>query len=579
MHAQTSSAKLKTFMTQNAVWLLPILAMVLVLLVQWPQLHLPYIFHQDDTMPQLRRLESYVTSVRHGQYFPKVFPEAVRNFGYAFDAYYPSLMLLPYVWLRLMGMGVVGAYDGYQALILIATVLAAYASFLKIRRKPLAAFVFSMVYTTAVYRALDAFVRGALGENLAFIFLPIIAAGMYELYVKRTDNWFLLAFGVTGLMYAHMLSLVMVLEFLVGGFLVLVGMRRVTWRMVKYTILAALSTLLMGLGSYLPMIEMSSHIALKLSESATIWPNFILYSLGDLFENSLSMYASTSNMQNVGQAFRPGMGIFMLMTAIVLVIRWRKLNQAVKVVAGLGLLTIFLSTNLFPWSLFSKTIFGVIQFPWRYLELTTLFLSLAIGLIVADRPASSHVAWGLVLATCIVGFSYAVNINATMLNANIYRITDENATAYYEDATGGGSEYAPEDFDSTTFFKKTTYSVTASHQLTRLTMPTQTYNDMRFTYTSSKPVTLKLPKFGYVGYHVTISGKTVDYWPSGKNAQITITAQAGTHRVRVVYTGTTLQHVTGWLSLVAAFGFGGWWLLRETRRQRATDERITAGSE
>ena len=109
MHAQTSSAKLKTFMTQNAVWLLPILAMVLVLLVQWPQLHLPYIFHQDDTMPQLRRLESYVTSVRHGQYFPKVFPEAVRNFGYAFDAYYPSLMLLPYVWLRLMGMGVVGA--------------------------------------------------------------------------------------------------------------------------------------------------------------------------------------------------------------------------------------------------------------------------------------------------------------------------------------------------------------------------------------------------------------------------------------------------------------------------------------
>lgn len=69
-------------------------------------------------------------------------------------------MLLPYVWLRLMGMGVVGAYDGYQALILIVTVLAAYASFLKIRRKPLAAFVFSMVYTTAVYRALDAFVRG-----------------------------------------------------------------------------------------------------------------------------------------------------------------------------------------------------------------------------------------------------------------------------------------------------------------------------------------------------------------------------------------------------------------------------------
>ena len=73
MHSQTSSAKLKTFMTQNAVWLLPILAMVLVLLVQWPQLHLPYIFHQDDTMPQLRRLESYVTVCGTASIFPRFF--------------------------------------------------------------------------------------------------------------------------------------------------------------------------------------------------------------------------------------------------------------------------------------------------------------------------------------------------------------------------------------------------------------------------------------------------------------------------------------------------------------------------
>ncbi|MFK5261461.1 hypothetical protein ACI3PM_18310, partial [Lactiplantibacillus plantarum] len=64
---------------------------------------------------------------------------------------------------------------------------------------------------------------------------------------KQSRNWFLLAFGVTGLMYAHMLSHVMVLVFLVGGFLVLVALQRVTWRMVRYTAMAAVSALLMGL--------------------------------------------------------------------------------------------------------------------------------------------------------------------------------------------------------------------------------------------------------------------------------------------------------------------------------------------
>ena len=574
MRADNEDSSLVSQLKANAIWLLPLLAIILVLLVQWPQLHLTYIFHQDDTMPQLRRMESYVTSVRHGSYFPKVFPEEVRNFGYAFDAFYPSLLLLPYVWLRLAGMGIVSAYYGYQTLILVATVVTAYVSFLRIRRQPLAGFVFSLVYTTAVYRALDAFVRGALGENLAFIFLPVIAAGMYEIYVKQSRNWFLLAFGVTGLMYAHMLSLVMVMVFLVGGFLVLAALQRVTWRMVRYTAMAAVSALLMGLGSYLPMVELSRHLPLKLAESATIWPNYLQFNLGDLVTNSLSMYASTSSMQNVDQAFRPGIGVLMLVTAIALAIFWVKLSRAVKVAAGLGFIGIFLSTDLFPWALFSKTVLGTIQFPWRYLELVTLFFSLALGLLVADRSQPQPLALGLVLATCIVGFSYAVNINTTMINANTYRITDKNAVSYYQDSTGGGSEYAPREFDMTTFFKKNHQTVLASHNLEHVTTPTQNYNDMQFSYTSRRAVTLRLPKFAYVGYTVTVDGRPTAYHPSGKLDRITLHAPAGTHHVRVVYTGTVLQHVTGWISLVAAFVFFAWWIVVHARRQRDVDDAL-----
>ena len=56
MRADTEDSSLVSQLKANAIWLLPLLAIILVLLVQWPQLHLTYIFHQDDTMPQLRRM-------------------------------------------------------------------------------------------------------------------------------------------------------------------------------------------------------------------------------------------------------------------------------------------------------------------------------------------------------------------------------------------------------------------------------------------------------------------------------------------------------------------------------------------
>ena len=122
MHAQTSSAKLKTFMTIKCCLAVADFGdgLGFVSCSGRSCIH-PIFFIKTIRCHSCGRLESYVTS-GNGQYFPQVFPQAVRNFGYAFDAYYPSLMLLPYV-ATADGDGVVGAYDGYQALILIVTVL------------------------------------------------------------------------------------------------------------------------------------------------------------------------------------------------------------------------------------------------------------------------------------------------------------------------------------------------------------------------------------------------------------------------------------------------------------------------
>ena len=108
-----------------------------------------------------------------------------------------------------------------------------------------------------------------------------------------------------------------------------------------------------------------------------------------------------------GKAAAPSM---LLMTVFVIaIIMWirKKANMEMKLTVVLSFLMLLFSTNIFPWDAISDisrlgNLLAQVQFPWRYLGMGTLFLSLLAGYIIKQFE-SEQTAKKLQLAFVILG--------------------------------------------------------------------------------------------------------------------------------------------------------------------------------
>ena len=80
----------------------------------------------------------------------------------------------------------------------------------------------AIVYGFAPYRFVDLYVRGAIGEHTAFVFLPIILWGLLKLARCRNRRWgMVVAASIAGLLLSHNAMSLMFLPvvFLYGAYL------------------------------------------------------------------------------------------------------------------------------------------------------------------------------------------------------------------------------------------------------------------------------------------------------------------------------------------------------------------------
>ena len=78
------------------------------------------------------------------------------------------------------------------------------------------AFLGSILYLFASYRFIDLYVRGALGEHVAFIFPPLICYFLYHMTTKRMSKYALFAgISIAGLILAHDAISIIFLPFIV----------------------------------------------------------------------------------------------------------------------------------------------------------------------------------------------------------------------------------------------------------------------------------------------------------------------------------------------------------------------------
>ncbi|HIY92262.1 hypothetical protein [Companilactobacillus sp. HBUAS56275] len=492
----------------------------------------------DDRFHNMRIEGLYHSLLRH-QYFPFINMSFMNGFGYIVNIFYSDFLLYPAAFLRLMGYSSAQAIISLNILLTFLTMGVSFLCFYKIRKEYWSSLVFSFVYTLSTYRMIDVLYRHDLGEIGAFVFLPIALLGIYEVFYGEHKNWLYLTFGMTGVIYSHAITpLLLAILIVIVAICQIAELRKTPARLLSLC-WATICSLLLTVAYFLPMLEQMKHTKFFLTQSN---PNLVATAP----DFSDMAHASLNNIYD-----QPNPGIVMLFAAIVVFISLTKIeNKAVRDFSLIGAGMLLCSTKLFPWELLNKTPLKMIQYPWRFYMIASLLLAV---FIAADplglfKKRTMKVVLMLFVMLIAVSSEYRL-VNNSPLQRNTYE-TYNQAEPY---SIGGGQEYLPVGTNLSKL-QRSKHKPKVMTGKAKITDFKQYGTRLSFNFKNAKNAKVDLPIIGYYGFQSTQSkGKVSELRVDKTNNNLAQVTVNGKGKVVVDYFETTTQKVarrTSFLSLL-----------------------------
>lgn len=161
-------------------WIYIILCIFLLPAV-YPLLRLDF-FHFSDE-PNISLIYEMSRALKALHFPPRWIPDVSYNYGHPlFNFYYPLPFMLGALIFQLTG-SLISSIKLYFLLTVIVSSLAMY-HLLKKHTTSFMAFVGALIYVYTPYRAVDLYVRGAIGELTAFAVVPIVCIFIFKLFEK-----------------------------------------------------------------------------------------------------------------------------------------------------------------------------------------------------------------------------------------------------------------------------------------------------------------------------------------------------------------------------------------------------------
>ncbi|MDO4300037.1 MAG: hypothetical protein Q4D26_01455 [Clostridia bacterium] len=377
------------------------------------------IFNGHDTQVHVTRIEGIKNGLLDGQFPVRMHPQAVYEFGYGDAILYPELFLYIPAVLRILGVSMPLAYNTFCVLVNIATAAIAYFSFKNIFKEKHAGFLGAVLYLSAIYRMTNLYIRGAMGEGLACVFLPLIIYGLYEIFFGDSSKWIYFTLACTGVLQSHVLSVLMVAVFAIMFGIVFVTRLSDKKRLINLLKSCGLSVLL-NLWFIVPFLqfnaqELSTDIMKRNLYNNSLQLINVLYPFPasegwglDLLNRSLE------GMMSLTVGLPVIIGVVLLIYSLL----FDKYNNGGKegynrrntalVLMIFGFIALYLTSDFFPWyvlqnnNLFGDSV-GVLQFPWRFLSSASVFLAGAGGYgIYAAGKKSRNMKMAVILTFLVV---------------------------------------------------------------------------------------------------------------------------------------------------------------------------------
>jgi len=333
-----------------------------------------------------------------GELFIKLQQNWFEGHGYIVGAFYGDFLLYIPAMLSLFTIKMQTCYQLFGILINILTLFVSYFSFKGVFHSEKSATLGAIMYSCSVYRLMNVYLRHAVGEYCALMFMPLIVLGFYKVFSKRENNgsklnnaWLILSIAFAGLINTHVLSCEIIAIFIIMLF-VLFYKRFKDVKVWKYAGLTVITTLLLSMSFIVPFIDgmfMKGNVRVcyasrnhdGISVEGVLLPQFF-----ELFPNAegFSVFEKLGLKEEMPLSLGLGyMVAFGFCVFIVYKIKNIQKSKMLTIYSVFAVIALTMSTAYFPWDKIAMIPFlanpiSSIQFPWRFSGIASLFVVLAL---------------------------------------------------------------------------------------------------------------------------------------------------------------------------------------------------------
>lgn len=384
---------------------------LLSLLTLVPLLNPGYFWGAHDARHSVYFLFEFDRVFTDGVLYPRWFPDMTYGYGYPLFNIYGPLAFYIGEFFHLLGFDFVTSVKIVFSLAWVLSGLAMYGFVKRIFEHRGAAFIAGLLYVFMPYHLIDVYVRAALAESVALVFLPLTLWAFYETMQTRTIRIVLFAaFTYAGMVFAHN-GIALLFSLVLGAWMIFLFIRANPNSYPRYfgkhgffnwlkelvrNGLPSVAGLALGLGLtgifMVPLVLEYRYITV-----AQWTANY--YNYQDHFVELYQLFSplwgfGISNQGPVdGLSFQIGLVPIVLFFISLFVIAKNPNNKRAYTLffMALSLVVVFLmfEISLPAWQAFGLA--GVAQFPWRLLTLTLVSFSIVGGsvMLLADDRAQT----------------------------------------------------------------------------------------------------------------------------------------------------------------------------------------------
>lgn len=336
------------------------------------------------------RIEAIKQGLETGNFPVKLYGTFFNDYGCPYGFLYPDIFLYIPAAFRLMGFDMSFSYGLFLFLITLLTAALSFFSFNNLFRDInkggktelktpyyIYGFAAAVLYTGALYRFVDLYVRAALGETIAMSFLPLALISFYLMLKREKNAWIFVVIGTTGILSSHLIS--SFLLFVSYVIMSLAFIKRLFSREVLKSLLKAVVFIaLINLWFYFPFVDM--------------------YNSYDFYiKNEIKSAGNLSNFAWIDMIrvhFYVGILPITLLSAYLIFVLTKIVNKTVTHLDKIFLvcflfcvvLVLFISP-IAPWAVLDFVPIlgeklGIMQFSYRVTMFTCIFLSIALSIAI-----------------------------------------------------------------------------------------------------------------------------------------------------------------------------------------------------